>query len=159
MVKIAFLADQPDAIPTLAKWFCAQWPDYYARQTPANIELGFVEESRRQRLPVRLVAFADGELAGTIVLRDRAVSSLPESHPGLGGLFVPAEQRRRGVGTALVRAGMSAAGRQGYEVVDAATAVAGGILERLGWVVVRRFTHNDEQLTLYLCELDTRSSP
>jgi GNAT superfamily N-acetyltransferase len=159
MVKISFLADHLDAIPILAKWFRAQWPDYYARRTLSDIELGFREEAHRHRLPVRLVAFADGELAGTIVLRDRAVPILPESHPGLGGLFVPSKHRTCGIGTELVRVGMNVAREQGYGTVYAATAVAGGILKRLGWAVVRGVAHNDERLTLYRCELETRRPP
>ena len=104
-----------------------------------------------------LVAFADGELAGTIVLRDRAIQSLPEPHPGLGGLFVPSKHRTRGIGTELVRVGMDVAREQGYEVVYATTAVAGGILERLGWAAVREVSYNDEQLTLYRCRLEMRN--
>ena len=155
MLEIAFLADHPDAVLTLAAWFRAQWPGYYANRTLAEIELDFRREARRYRIPVRLVAFAEGELAGTIVLRDRAVPTLPGSHPGLGGLYVPARQRARGIGTELVRAGMNIARQQGYRVVYAATAVAGGILERLGWAVIERLVHNDEHLTLYRCDLET----
>ena len=157
MVEITFLADRLDTIPMLAQWFLAQWPDYYAGETLTDLELGFREESHHHRLPTRLVAFADGELAGTIVLRDRAIQSLPEPHPGLGGLFVPSKHRTRGIGTELVRVGMDVAREQGYEVVYATTAVAGGILERLGWAAVREVSYNDEQLTLYRCRLEMRN--
>ena len=152
-IKIAFLADHVDAVPTLAAWFRAQWPDYFARQTPATVERGFQEQAQRDRIPTRLVAFADGALAGTIVLRERALPGQPATHPGLGGLFVPARYRTRGIGSALIRAGMNVARVQGYGSVYAATAAAGGILERLGWTAVREIIHGDERLTLYRCEL------
>ncbi|MCA9932977.1 MAG: GNAT family N-acetyltransferase [Ardenticatenaceae bacterium] len=153
MIKIAFLVDYPEVIPTLAYWFRAQWPDYYAGRTLADIAQDFHLEANRHRLPVRLVAFTDGELAGTITLREQAVNALPEYHPGLGGLFVAEQHRSRSIGTELVSAGMKVAQEQGYERVYATTIAARGILERLGWQFIREVWHNSEQLMLYHCEL------
>lgn len=153
MTQIAYLAEHPETIPTLTGWFRAQWPDYFAGRTPQDIAQDFYAEANRNRLPVRLVVFADGTLAGTIMLRDQAIQTLPEYHPGLGGLFVPERYRGRGIGTELVRAGMNVAGEQGYESLYATTISARGILERLGWRLVKTLTHNDEQLALYRCDL------
>jgi hypothetical protein len=84
MIEISLLADHPEAVPILAGWFRAQWPEYYAGRTPEDIAGDFYEEAQPSGLPVRLVAFAEGELAGTITLRERAIWTLPEYHPGLG---------------------------------------------------------------------------
>lgn len=149
MIAIALLADHLDAVPTLATWFRAQWPDYFSRQTRAETEQGFHQEAAREGIPLRLVAFESGALAGTIVLRERAIDTLPEYRPGLGGLFVQEAHRRRGVASELVRAGMDLARDQGYETVYATTAVAGGILERLGWRLVKGFIHEGEPHCLY----------
>ncbi len=156
MIKISFLADHPDVMPTLAQWFRAQWPDYYADQTLADMEEDFREDAQYDSIPLRLVAFLDGELAGTIVLREQVIETQPQFHPGLGGLFVPLSYRRRGIATELVRAGMNVAREQGYREVYATTSVAGGILKRLGWVAVEALVHDDEQLTLYRCDLAAR---
>ena len=77
--------------------FRAQWPECYAERTPADIAQDFCSEANRDGLPVRLVVFADGELAGTITLRDRATRISPEYHLGLGGLFVVERHRGRGI--------------------------------------------------------------
>ena len=155
MIKISFLADHPDVVPTLAQWFRAQWPDYYADQTLAEIEEDFREDAQYDSIPLRLVAFLDGELAGTIVLRDQVIDTRPEFHPGLGGLFVLERYRKRGIATELIEAGMNVARAQGYREVYATTGVAGGILRRLGWVAVEVVEHDGEQLTLYSCDLGT----
>lgn len=107
IIEIAFLADHPEAIPTLAHWFRAQWPDYYNERTPAEIAQGFVAEANRTHLPVRQAAFAGGELAGTITLRQHALQALPEYRLGLGGLFVLERYRGKSIGTKLVQAGMN----------------------------------------------------
>ncbi|HMO57656.1 MAG TPA: GNAT family N-acetyltransferase [Roseiflexaceae bacterium] len=152
-IRIAFLIDHPEAIPTLTRWFQAQWPAYYAARTPADIARDFLAEAHREGLPVRLLAFADGEVAGTITLRDQALSSIPGYHPGLGGLLVVEQHRGRGIGTELVRAGMQLARQQGYERVYATTITARGILERLGWKLIEVVSHNSEQLLMFCCEL------
>ncbi len=159
MFKITYLADHPETIPTLGAWFRAQWPDYFAEQTQAEIEADFLEDAHRMRLPVRLLAFAGEKLAGTIVLRERAIPTRPDIHPGLGGLFVPPEHRGRGVGTGLVKAGMDLACNLDFRVVFATTVIAGGILERLGWELAENISHDEEQLCLYRCDLVPLKKP
>lgn len=151
MIKIAFLADHMDAIPVLARWFCAQWPDYFAGRPLTEIELDFYEDANRERLPTRLVAFVDNELAGTIVLRERAFGGLAAYTPGLGGLYVAEAYRRRGVGAALINAGMELSRAQGYKTVYAATSVAHGLFTRLGWTLFETVTEGNEQLGIYRC--------
>ncbi|MCL4872403.1 MAG: GNAT family N-acetyltransferase, partial [Anaerolineae bacterium] len=107
----------------------------------------------RDRLPARLVAFASGELAGTIVLREGGTESSPEFHPELGGLYVVASHRGQGIGIELVRAGMKLARDQGYETVFATTVAAAGILERSGWEFIKTVMHQDGPLALYACKL------
>jgi len=151
-IQIAHLADHTDAISTLARWFKAQWPDYYADRTLADIEQGFGDDLNRDRLPLRLVAFEAGELAGTIVLRERGNYTRPEHQPELGGLYVADSHRRRGIGKELVRAGMAAARELGYQAVYATTHTAGGILRRLGWEQIGSVQHA-EMIPLYRCDL------
>ncbi|OGO33440.1 MAG: hypothetical protein A2Z16_01015 [Chloroflexi bacterium RBG_16_54_18] len=153
MVTIAYLADHLNTVPTLARWFRAQWPAYYAHQSQADVEHGFQSEAARDGFPLRLIAFESNELAGTIVLREKAIGSLPEFQPGLGGLFVAVSHRSHGIATELIRAGMYTARNQGFEIIYATTAEASGILERLGWSQIKAFIHQDEQLALYQCNL------
>ena len=153
MITIGFLADYLDTIPTLAKWFRDQWPDYHADMSQKEIEQGFLEDASHDRLPIRLIAFESNELAGTIILRQHGSVKLPEFQPELGGLYVVEAHRGHGIGTELVRAGMKLALDQRYETVYATTVVAAGILERLGWEFIKTVHHGDEQLALYRCSL------
>ena len=153
MTTIGFLADYPDTVPTLAKWFRDQWPDYYADMSQEQLEQDFLEDASRNHLPSRLVAFESGELAGTIVLRENGTEALPEFQPELGGLYVIESHRGHGIATELVRAGMKLALDQGYETVFATTVAAAGILERLGWEFIKTVIYQDGPLALYRCKL------
>lgn len=59
MITITFLAAHHETIPTLAQWFRAQWPGYYAERTPADIAQDFYAEANHHGLSVRLVTFVD----------------------------------------------------------------------------------------------------
>ena len=153
MITIGFLADSLDTIPTLARWFRAQWPDYYVNRSQEQVEQDFFSDAFRDRLPIRLIAFESGELAGTIVLREDGTEMFPEPQPQLGGLYVVETRRGHGIATELVRAGMDLARAQGYKTVYATTVAAAGILERLGWEFIDTVVHQDGELSLYQCEL------
>ena len=152
MITIGFLVDYLDSIPTLSKWFRDQWPDYYADMSQEEMEKDFLEDASRDRLPIRLVAFESGTLAGTIILREQT-DSLPEFQPELGGLYVVESQRGHGIATELVRAGMKVALDQGYETIFATTVAAARILERLGWEFIKTVLHQDGETALYRCKL------
>ena len=152
MIQVAYLADHPAVVPLLARWFRTQWPDYFAGR-PADVEGDFYAEANRRGVPVRLVAFVDEELVGTVVLRERALESLPDASPGLGGLYVAEPHRRRGVGTELIRAGMKVAREQGFERLYAGASAAGGLFEALGWELVKVVTEGQERVGLYCCIL------
>ncbi len=149
MTSIELLADHPEAAHTLADWFIAQWPKYYANDTHDSVVQQLSQDINRDRIPIRLVAFEDRQLAGCIVLRQFVVSSDPAYSPGLGGLYVHPPYRQRGIATQLVRAGMQLAADLGYAEIYATTSTARGILERLSWQLIKNITQHGEELGLY----------
>ena len=153
MIRISFLADYPDTIPTLVKWFRAQWPDYHAAISDEEMKQDFLEDAARDRLPIRLIAFESNELAGTIILRENGSEMLPDFQPELGGLYVVESHRGHGIATKLVQAGMKVAREQGYETVYATTVAAAGILERLGWEFLETVVYQEGPTALYRCKL------
>lgn len=153
MITIGYLADTVECIPTLITWFRGQWPSYFGTWSDEEMTADFLEDAARDRLPIRLVAFNDGELAGTIVLRQSGSGTMAGYEPELGGLYVPESQRGHGIGTELVKAGMAAARALGFEVVFATTVNAAGILERLGWVSIKMVEYENGEHALYECKL------
>jgi N-acetylglutamate synthase-like GNAT family acetyltransferase len=148
-VKFELLADHLDAIPTLARLFREQWPDYFSSWTRARMEEDFLSEASRDRLPIRIVAMDSSGLVGTVVLRERRFSLDQEIVTELGGLYVVSDRRRAGIGTELVQVGMNLARQLGCEVLYATTTTAEGILKGLGWDFVNNIVHGTEELALY----------
>ena len=152
MITIEFLADHLDTIPTLTKWFRAQWGNYYANWSDEEMTKDFLEDVSRNSLPSRLVAFDSNEIVGTIVLRESEGETLLEHKPELGGLYVAESHRGQGVGTELVQAGMKLARKQGYSEISATTVRAAGILNRLGWEFIKTVQYPDGEVSLYRCK-------
>ena len=150
-IRIAHLADHPEAVPTLAEWFRAVWPEYYGPRSEEAVLEELCAGMSRDHLPVRLVAFRNGEPAGTVILREHAISTRPHRQPGLGGLCVTPDHRHRGVGAALVTACAETARALGYPELYAATNTADGIFLRLGWEWLEEVVHHGHVVNLYRC--------
>jgi GNAT superfamily N-acetyltransferase len=151
-VEIAFLAQRPHAIPSLAAWFIAEWPEHYGKRTRADVEQDFRECLNTQRLPIGLVAYEEDAPCGVIVLRGSAMTDLPQYSPGLGAFYVAASHRNRGIGAQLVRMGISVARALGHGTVYATSGRAGKIFERSGWRDLGPVLHRGQALTLYRWE-------
>jgi GNAT superfamily N-acetyltransferase len=149
MIEVAYLADHLEVVPQLAQWFLKQWPEYFREKSLDEIESDFYAEANRINIPIRLIALIRGNLAGTIVLRERAFNPLPKYTPGLGGLYVSEPYRQRGIGTELVRTGMKVAKEQGYENIFAGASTAQRIFETLGWEPIASVREGPEQVVLY----------
>lgn len=96
------LADMPEAIPTLAVFFLAEWEPYYGPDGPGDAEADLTECLNREHLPIAFVARgADGTVIGTAALKEESVSSHPHLGPWLAALVVAPEHRGKGVASAL----------------------------------------------------------
>jgi GNAT superfamily N-acetyltransferase len=102
-IRIEYLADRPEFIPTLARWHYQEWgsdrPDDSAENRIALLN----ERIGRDHLPLTFVALKADELVGSASLIEHDIDNRQELTPWLASVFVAPEQRRRGIGGALVR--------------------------------------------------------
>ena len=101
--RIVQLADAPDALPTLARWFVAEWAPYYGPGGPGDATADLEGCRNRDALPIALVALDDdGAVVGTAALKAESVGSEQAAGPWLAAFVVgrgasPA-RRRHGPG-------------------------------------------------------------
>ena len=103
-VRIAHLADHRSVIPTLARWFHAEWAYLNPGRSLAEVERLIAERARQGAIPLALVAFADDELIGTVCLKTHDMDTHLDLSPWLAGLYVIPARRGQGVGALLVEA-------------------------------------------------------
>lgn len=131
VVTTGLLIDHDEVLSGLVDLFESEWADWY-NPRGASARADLTERLERNRLPLGIVAFVDGTLAGTCAL---TVSSggLTERSPWLGGLLVEPKMRRQGVGLALLERAKVEARRLGFARLHALTAEARELFESDGW--------------------------
>ena len=98
------------------------------------------------RVPIVLVALDNaGALVGTASLLFDDLEGDPRN-PWLASVFVPAEQRGKGIASALVTAIEAAARRLGYPMLYLFTTSAARLYAGLGWRALERREYRGEHI-------------
>ncbi|HET6230969.1 MAG TPA: GNAT family N-acetyltransferase [Longimicrobiaceae bacterium] len=135
-MQIDYLADRPEHLRTLAEWFDAQWKHVLPDRTVETYVERFRTHMNRREMPLTLVAHQDGEALGTASLRTNDMTSRPEHTPWLGGVYVAAPHRRRGISAALIAAVEDRARELGATVLYLYTVDKESYYRGLGWEFV-----------------------
>jgi GNAT superfamily N-acetyltransferase len=131
------LRENPAAVPILAAWFKAEWPDFFAARGVEEIaDTRFRPALTADSLPVVLVAEEGGELCGTVALRAESFGKRQDLAPWASGVYVPPAFRGRGLGRSLLETAVAEAGRLGFDWVYGATNRIRELLLELGWELV-----------------------
>jgi predicted N-acetyltransferase YhbS len=131
VVAIHFIEDRPDVTPVIADWVWAEWGFRSPEACAADLR-----DSRRDGLPSRFVALRDGRPVGVVNLIECNLPPRCDLTPWLAGLFVHAEHRCSGIGSALVRFCESQAAKLGFPRLYLYTERAEAFYRRLGWSTI-----------------------
>ena len=153
-MKIACLADHQEVIPILAGWFHREWSYLYPQRTRQDVARSISERIKRTTIPLALLAFEGDELLGTVCLKTRDMDNRPELTPWLAGLYVKDVWRRRGVGSALVRAIETCAREIGVERLYLYTPEAERFYTGLGWCIKERTSYHHVPVSIMQKPLD-----
>lgn len=144
---ISPLADIPEAIPTMAKWFYDEWHSFDGRSID-QITAQLSENLNRHSIPITFVAHQNHEILGTVSLD---ISDLPEFDsysPWLASLYVHESHRSKGVASALVSHLKQFALSDGYTPLYLWTPGSISLYERFGWVEISRSTYIGKSITI-----------
>ncbi len=99
--------------------------------------------ANRDRLPIMLIATAEDEPAGCVVLRETDLEGWEHVGPWLASLYVSPDYRGRGVGSLLTRSVENLAAKLGYRELYLFTPDAQGLYQRLGWESLSEIQRQD----------------
>jgi len=148
-LRISYLADHSEAVPMLKQWFETEWIDYYGAAGPGDAEQDLIAYSSREKLPVALVAFCEGQLCGIAALKPESISTHKHLYPWVAAGFVVPRFRRRGIGANLVSALEDVARELGYSTIYCGTSTATVLLKRHEWQFMERVRYNGEDVSIY----------
>jgi len=132
-MKIVPLVERPDLVAQVAAWGFAEWGYLNPGQTLEKRTIQIRGKLNVDRVPIAFVALDDDAgIVGTASLIFDDLEGDPRN-PWLASVYVPPEQRKKGIASALVRTVEDAARRLGYTRLYLFTSTAPKLYADLGW--------------------------
>ncbi len=144
-IQIENLADHVDAIPLLAVWLYGEHWHREQHDSMGSIVSELATHLDPNAIPMTLLAIVNGRVLGTVSLVLDDPRNTFQPGPWLSMLYVNEEQRRQGMGSALVHAAEIRAGVLGKQELYLCT-LCPSFYERLGWSVIDQQQSQDTQV-------------
>ena len=147
-LQIAYLADQADAIKTIAGWQFGEWGHLSPGDSVERRIRKLKGALNRDRIPMTLVALIGDEAVGTAGLVEYDLPHRPDLSPWMASVFVPPAHRKQGIGSALVRRVVKEAHHLGISPLFLFTWDQEPLYRSLGWQVKERTQLEDTQIAI-----------
>lgn len=157
-MRIEYLANHPSLVPELALLHFEQWGYLRPGQTLEERTARLQNACGRGGVPTVVVALEDGALRGSAMLIASDMDTRPDLAPWLAGVYVLAEHRARGFGSALVRRMESEASALGIRRLYLYTPSASDFYAELGWTVDERCGYLGQEVTVMSKRIDTQAT-
>lgn len=134
------LAERPDAVPQVARWWCDEW-GLPQRHESLEAYLSELESLKPGDLPFHLLAVGGRNILGVATLKNRSAlhELFPDFRYWLSGVYVPPALRGRGIATALCLKMVDIAKTKGVGRLHLTTEVPdGGLYAKIGWEPIRQ---------------------
>jgi GNAT superfamily N-acetyltransferase len=139
MTEILFLADRPEALPRIARWYFDAWGHTILNNSVEKTCERIREKLNRNKPPLTLIAVERERVVGAAQLKIGEMNIYPERRYWIGGVFVDPHVRGVGVGSALVMRLSDIARSMHIKKLHLQTEqLDGGLYTRLGWKAVEK---------------------
>jgi GNAT superfamily N-acetyltransferase len=146
-IDFTLLADRPEALPIVARWYFDQWGRPGPWETLASTEESLANYLNRDRIPLMILAVENERVAGAAQLKLREMDIYPDKEHWLGGVFVAPEYRGRQIASRLAERIADVAGTLGVRRLHLQTLrFDGGLYAKLGWRPQERVTYKGREV-------------
>ena len=145
--RIAYLADCPEQVVTLAEWHHREW----SHLNPGDTLDRRVERLRahgRGGIPTTVAAFEEAKLLGSAALVDCDMHGREDLSPWLASVFVAPAHRGCGVGRRLVARIVEEAERAGVATLYLFTPDRERFYTHMGWCVHERTSYLGQEVVI-----------
>ncbi len=148
-LRIEYLADCPEVLSQLEKWFLQEWAPYYGPDGPGDAADDLRSSCNRRALPITLVALKGDELCATGALKAESVETHKHLGPWVAALLVTPKYRRQGIRGQLVDVLEDLARELGFKQLYYGADVADRYLDRNGWEPLERVSYLTGEGSIY----------
>ncbi len=152
-VRIEYLADRPEAIPVIARWLHDEFRDFIPGKPVEYVIEMLHGRLNHDAIPLGILAIADGEIIGTVSLKDHDMDIRNDLTPWLASLYVNGKYRNRGVGRYLVQTIQDIARKFGVRELYLYTPEAECFYGRIGWIRLEQVTYHSKDVVIMKIKL------
>ena len=132
-MKIAYLADHPEAVAALSEWFAEEWGDLASQNSVDGFKARLPRRANRDRLPICLLGLIDDTPVATATIKFREIEYSRNADFWLGSVYVRRGLRGRGHGRAIVAAAEALAVARHFTPLHLYTPGKEALYLHLGW--------------------------
>lgn len=148
-MEFAFLCDQPQFIPTIAKWYFDEWGNEVGMQDVAAMQERIESMLNKDRIPLHYIALSQGKPVRVIQLKFREMDIYPEKENWLGGVYVSYDARGKGIAGILIKEGIRLAKSLGVSQLYLQTEkLDGGLYLDLGWKPIEQVNYKGRDVVV-----------
>lgn len=142
-MELKFLADIPEALPQIAKWYFDEWGVRMKDNSLEQITQRMQSMLNRDKIPLHLVATDGHRVLGVAQLKFREMDIYPEKEHWLGGVYVHEAARGNGLASRLISKTLDLAKDFGEKNLYLQTERSdGGLYTHLGWTPIEKVHYN-----------------
>jgi GNAT superfamily N-acetyltransferase len=150
--RIVPIAEHLEWVSTIARWHWEEWGHHDPAGSLQSWTAGLAQRTHAAAIPTTFVAI-DGDLPiGSACLVEHDMLTRPDLSPWLAGVFVVPEQRRRGIGSALVKHATTAAVAFVAPTLFLYTNGSERVYAKLGWRVREYAFYEGRTVTIMQCD-------
>ena len=149
-MKLDYLANKPNLIPLLAKWYFEEWGQYVPEVTLDSEITRLKTCLHTNDIPMVMIALEGDQLIGAAQIKYHEMSQFPEKEHWLGSVYTSGEHRGKGIAQQIILALLDKAKMLDIPTLFLQTErLDGGLYQKMGWSpVIRTQNHRIEVLVM-----------
>jgi predicted N-acetyltransferase YhbS len=141
-MELTLLADRPEALPIIAKWYFEEWGYLSESKSVKDVESGLERYLNTDKIPLMVIASDNTDILGAATLRYNNMAMYREKVHWLGGVYVPEVHRSKGIASLIIKRVISSAEALGVTTLHLLTEdLTGGLYRNLGWRPVEQVNY------------------
>ena len=147
-MKIDYLVNHSELIPTIAKWHNQEWGHIRPEKTVDWRIANLSEQTDPSTIPLTFVAFHESVPMGSASLVWHDMPERQDLSPWLAGVYVHAEFRNQGIGSTLVNRVVEKAKALNFPILYLFTFDKMNLYAHLGWKVIEQLNYLGHEITI-----------
>ncbi len=152
-MSIIDLSQEPEWVPTLAKWHHNEWLDLNPGGTIEKRIEKMQSYLGEEFIPSTFIFKKGKELVGSVAIVEHDMDTKMDLSPWMASLFVSPKYRKAGIGSSLVNHIVAEARASGLKRLYLFTPTQEKLYRKLGWSTISKESYRNQLVTVMMINL------